>query len=69
MLMTFDDDMNETRTFLWRTNSRVMVCVVKSKDRDILRVSGRSPLSHPTSVRHAPGLLAPAPGYLRLKRC
>ena len=37
-LMTFDDDMNETRTFLWRIEHVVfMVCVVKSKDRDILR--------------------------------
>ena len=30
--------MNETRTFLWRIEHVVfMVCVVKSKDRDILR--------------------------------
>lgn len=69
-LMTFDDDMNETRTFLWRVEHCVlMVCVVKSKDRDVLREVLREVVAAKgliAQILQQANLLRP-PGYLRLR--
>ena len=69
-LMTFDDDMNETRTFLWRIEHVVfMVCVVKSKDRDILRECFREIVAAKgliEQIMKQADQLRP-PGYLRLR--
>ena len=68
-LMTFDDDMNETRTFLWRIERRVHGLrrqvegsgCVKGVSREVVAAKG----THRADAIQADQLRPP--GYLRLR--